>query len=114
MPSERLEQLKQQKALVQQHLDWIDQEIDRERVESEAVAEPVAYRLAEPVDSNKRVAESLDLESQPSARVATDLYDELGPDTKTATAETKKGCLLIGGVALASVAAICTYVIYFY
>lgn len=119
MDTERLQHLRRQKALLLEHLDWISQEIDREthggapRPRS-APSQPPSNRFALPFPDDRPVAESLDLESSPPDVVASDLYSELGPDTKSAAAETKRGCLLLGALAFASFAAVCGYVLLYY
>lgn len=70
--------------------------------------------MIEAIDEDKPISESFEIESKPQEMVATDIYDELGPDTKNAVADTKKGCLLIGGLAFAAFAVTCGYVIFYY
>ncbi|EDY81074.1 hypothetical protein VDG1235_691 [Verrucomicrobiia bacterium DG1235] len=114
MDSERLQKLRRQKNILLEHLDWINQEIDRETLAATPNTSPKASRLAEAIPDDKLVAASLELENAPQSQVASDLYTELGPDTKNAVADTKRGCLIIGGIAFASFAAICGYVIFYY
>ncbi|MBC2604719.1 hypothetical protein [Pelagicoccus albus] len=115
MDDERLRQLKRQKSLILEHLNWIDQEIARVELSSTpSVPSKRENRLAEAFPEDRPVEKSLDPESSPQNQVAADLYSELGPDTKNAVADTKKGCLLIGAAAFASLAALVCYVIFFY
>ncbi len=114
MDSERLQKLKQQKQLILEHLDWINQEIDRETIASIPSVSPKTNRLIEAIPKEKEVASRLEIESSPANQVASDLYSELGPDTKSAVADTKRGCLIISGIAFASLAAVCAWVVYYY
>ncbi|MDQ8200354.1 hypothetical protein QEH56_19475 [Pelagicoccus enzymogenes] len=114
MESERLRQLKQQKQLILNHLDWINQEIDRESIATIPSKSPRSNRLAEAIPEDREVASSLEIESSPSSKVASDLYQELGPDAKNAAAETRRGCLIISAVAFTALAALGAWVIYYY
>lgn len=108
MDFERLEKLKRQRELIQEHLDWLNAEIDRATIHSTPTTSPKASRLAEAFATNKPVDISLGLpdpESAPGAVVAADLYSELGPDTKGAAAETRRGCLILSAIAFGSLAA---------
>ena len=116
----RLQELKRQRDLLQQHLDWLNQEIDRETLASAPEVSPKASRLAEALSDDKPVDLSLsdnvapEIESASQELVASDLYSELGPDTKSAAADTKRGCLLIGGFAFCLLGALVTWVVFFY
>lgn len=117
MESHRLAQLRRQKELVLEQLDWINQEIDRELVTSTPSASPKTSRLLEAVSIDKAVCsrlESPDPESLPRGAVVSDLYDQLGPDTKSAAADTKKGCLLFGALAFGLLAVVICYVTFYY
>ncbi|MDQ8186845.1 hypothetical protein [Pelagicoccus sp. SDUM812002] len=114
MDSERLQKLRQQKQLILDHLDWINQEIDREINTAAPSKSPKTSRLIDAISDDKEVAPSLDLESAPRGQVVSDLYTELGPDTKSAAADTKRGCLIISALAFTALAAVCAWVIYYY
>ncbi len=108
MDFERLEQLKRQRALIQEHLDWLDAQIDRADAPSSPSTSPKASRLAEAFAADKPVEFALarpDPEAAARAVVAADLYSELGPDTKGAAADTRRGCLLLCALAFGSLAA---------
>ncbi|MBK1879968.1 hypothetical protein [Pelagicoccus mobilis] len=114
MDSERLRELKKQKALILEHLEWINVEIDRETIESTPSTSPHANRLSEAIAEDKPVSTSLDLEASSQEQVASDVYDQLGPDTRNAAADAKKGCMLIGAAAFAALAGIVIYVSFYY
>lgn len=114
MDSERLRKLKHQKQLILEHLDWINQEIDQASLGSTPSTSPKTSRLIEAIADDKEVSSSLEIESSPQDLVASDLYSELGPDTKNAAAETKRGCFIVGTIAFASLAGLCAWVIYYY
>lgn len=114
MDSDRLKKLKQQKQLILEHLEWINQEIDHETIGATRSTSPKTSRLIEAISDEKEISQSLEIESNPHVQVASDLYTELGPDTKNAVADTKRGCLLIGAIAFTSLAGICAWVIYYY
>lgn len=114
MDNERLRHLQRQKEILLEHLDWINQEIDKESIASHPSPSPKASRLAEAFATDKPVANSLEIESLPQEQLASELYDQLGPDTKSAVADTKRGCLLIAGAIFALFAALCVYVVYYY
>ncbi len=114
MDSERLRKLKQQRLLILEHLDWINQEIDRETITSPKVTSPKTSRLLEAIDEDREVSSNLEIESTPPNRVVSDLYDELGPDTKSAAADTKRGCMIISALAFTAFAALCAWVLYYY
>ena len=119
MESERLAKLKRQKQLLLEHLDWISQEIDIEANQTVPSSTPKASRLVEAVDELKPIDESLttsriDVESVPQGNVVNELYSELGPDTKNAAADAKKGCLIVAVAAFGLFLAVCCYVLFFY
>ena len=113
MDSERLQTLKRQKRILQEHLDWINEEIDRETVSAPSTS-PKTSRLVEAIAAEKEIASSLEIESSPPGAVVSDLYAELGPDTKRAAADTKRGCLIVGGLAFAALAAVTAWVVSYY
>lgn len=81
MTPERLEELRRQRALVQQHLNWLDQEISENQVtETSAPAAPVS-------DSP---------ESSPKVE-ASDLAEisHYTPDPQSAGQDARKGCLML-------------------
>ena len=102
-----------------EHLAWLDQEIDREASSNISAQGPEPHRLGEALLGSETVAYSLgdvsaEIESSPPEQVASALYSELGPDTKGATEETKRGCLIFGSLAFLSLAALVSYVAFYY
>lgn len=119
MESERLKALKRQKALLLEHIAWLDQEIDQEASTDISGQGPAPHRLGEALLGSETVAYSLsdvstEIESSPPEQVASTLYSELGPDTKGATEETKRGCLIFGSLAFLFLAALGSYVAFYY
>lgn len=119
MENSRLQQLRRQKELLLQHLEWIDREIDRESGASEALASRQASRLKEVFSQEKSPeralsVERLDVESFSSEQVATDLYTELGPDARGAATDAKRGCLTAAALAFVAFASFVAYLLFWY
>lgn len=115
MDSDRLKQLRRQKALLEEHLAWIQQEIDRATLEQTPPSSPKASRLKEVFPDTKPIVESLrPLDEPRQINVASDLYSELGPDTRSAAADTKRGCLIISAVAFGLLGLLVAYVVFWY
>lgn len=117
MDNERLRQLREQKALIESHLDWINQQIDRETLHDAPSPSPKLSRLKDAILADRPIADSLGLEDPESTsqeQVASDLYSQLGPDTRSAAADTKRGCLLFAGLAFSLLAGAIAYIIFFY
>lgn len=118
MGNERRQKLIRQRQILIEHLDWINQEIDRETIQTKDSHTPKTSRLLETIEPNRPVAATLETpsrsSSQSQSQVAAELYNELGPDTKSAAAETKRGCLIIGAVSFISLLAFLAYVFFWY
>lgn len=114
MKSKRLEELNRQKELLLEHLEWIKLEIDRETLESTPSASPNTNRLLEAIPKDKPVSLTLDPESSSQEQVASDLYDQLGPDSKSAAKNARKGCLFFGATAFAALIGLVIYVVFYY
>ena len=118
MDSDRINQLKRQRDLILEHLDWLNGEIDRAAVLSPGVTtSPKASRLAEAFAVDKPVEMALsdrDIESTPTSVAAAELYGELGPDTKGAAAAAKRGCFALCGLAFAALAGLLVAIYAYY
>ncbi len=117
MSSKRLAQLRRQKELILEQLNWIELEIDRETLAHAPSSSPKTSRLLEAISEKRLVTESLEVpdpEEASAEQVASELYDELGPDTRSAVLDTKRGCMIFGGLAFASLAGLFAYVIFWY
>ena len=100
-------------------MEWLNREIDREAAQSAPFPSPKASRLAETFDPNRPVTASLlpdstDVENASEEQVAAEVYDRLGPDTKSAAANARRGCLIIGILAFALLAGLTIYVTLWY
>ena len=119
----RLQELRKQKALIEGHLQWIDSEIAslqtaatapirahqssnnrREGLESQAATNPVTLPTlsAEP-----------GVEPDPNAAVS-DIYDELGPDTRDSVNEARRGCITIFACAFLALGLLSLWIWYTY
>ncbi len=119
MEHKRLQELKRQKDLLLEHLDWINQEIDRETLEHAPSTSPKASRLFEAIDGDKVVEVDLSFEQAENEKtsqeqIVSELYDELGPNTKNAAADTKRGCMIVGGLAFLALGTLIAYLLYYY
>lgn len=83
MSSERLNELRRQRALMQQHLEWLDREIDD--VSNERHKRP-ATAIPSPHSS---------LSSAPEPEIPPPEIPVYEPDPQTAGIKAKKGCLLL-------------------
>ena len=117
MESDHLRQLRQQKELILRHLDWINQQIDKETQLGRPSPSPKISRLLEAIPKDKPVSAQLEFKDPEAAsqhQVASDIYDQLGPDTKSAAQQTRRGCLMIAGFATCLLGALVCYVYFFY
>lgn len=114
MNGNRLAQLKRQRDLLLEHLDWLSLEIERETASSAQSRSPKTSRLIEAIPPDRPVAENLGRHPESTTPTAADLYDQLGPDTKGAAADTKRGCLLMSAAAFLAVAGLIAYVFFWY
>jgi len=90
MGQKRLAKLKRQRTLLQEHLDWLEEQI------LEELGEPLPPRqgLQQEAPHAKVEAPKADEhEALPASQVASELYSELGPDAAGASAAAKKGCI---------------------
>lgn len=109
MEKKRLNELLKQRALIEEHLTWLDAEI-------EVVQNQFSVPLASKIPVNRlpqfeatfgRDAEAVALPEPDPTLVAADIYNELGPDTKVSANEARKGCIgffAFGFLALAALA----------
>ncbi|MDQ8203729.1 hypothetical protein [Pelagicoccus sp. SDUM812003] len=117
MESDYLKQLRQQKELLLKHLDWIDQQIDRECLNEKPSPSPKTSRLLETFEPDRPISRKLEIkdpESLPKEQVATDIYEQLGPDTKSAAQQTRRGCLLFSVLFFALFGGLVAYIYYAY
>lgn len=85
MPSdEHLNQLRQQRALVKNHLDWLDEEIRRQTGET-VRDEEIIPNLS---------ASNPELPAQPTPELLKEL-DSYRPDPQGVSQEAKRGCLIV-------------------
>lgn len=106
--SQHLKNLLKQKELIEGHLAWINEEIAKESFREQPVAQPKSLQ--------SRISQ-IDKDDPPSTApvlqqtdVIPDLFDELGPDMKSATYDTKKGCFLYFGIGVAILVGIVAYI----
>jgi len=112
MEEKRLSELLKQRALIEEHLIWLDAEIDAAQSESSVpVASGVpANRLKEIEDS---IGEKVDVIPIPKPNpnlAAADIYEELGPDTRDSAKDARRGCMGIFAFAFLALGAIAAWV----
>lgn len=90
--SDRLTDLQRQRALIQGQLEWIDQEIARERG-TPAPTPNLARAVPRPETNNSPKTET---EADAEA-----IISQFGSDTKNEIQGVKKGCFIAFGIALA-------------
>ena len=104
--SDRLDELRRQRALVQQQLEWLDSEIAAETAGSSAspptgAANPERPRPTSPI-------ESISLTREPSPADPDAIIKHYSPDTQSAEEQTRRGCWAVFGLAFAALAAFVT------
>ncbi|MCH6258930.1 hypothetical protein MLD52_20410 [Puniceicoccaceae bacterium K14] len=109
--SQHLRNLLKQKELIEGHLAWIHAEIERETQissqEQEALdASPIPKKRIEVGSSEKTRSPQVLQQSD----ALPDLLEQLGPDSTSASSDTKKGCFIYFGFAVAALAALITYI----
>ncbi|MDE0767322.1 MAG: hypothetical protein OSB19_02935 [Opitutaceae bacterium] len=122
MANDRLIQLLKQRALIEEHLSWLESEISS--LQSATIETPENDPIDNPIPANRlKSGEALgyvDFSSEtPSKRltdepdpkaVLSDIYDKLGPETQDSVKDARKGCAMIFGCAFLVLAAIATWV----
>ena len=123
MANDRLKELLRQRALLEEHLDWLESEINAaqsESVEVPATAESQqaaipANRLSEHLVPDQTM-EALPLLKQASegdpenAHVVSDLYDELGPETHVSVNQARRDLIILFALGFAGLATIAIWV----
>ena len=103
MEDKRLQELLKQKTLIEGHLQWIESEIESLQPAATASVqahEPTGNRLenlesddTNPVNVPIPPAET-GVDPDPNAAVS-DIYDELGPNTRDSVNDARRGCITI-------------------
>lgn len=115
MANDRLKELLRQRALLEEHLEWLESEINAiqsETIETPAAASPQssaipANRLSKHLEPDPGFVPSPPFEESgdpENAQVVSDLYEELGPETQNSVNDARRGCMTffaLGFVALA-------------
>lgn len=122
MASNRLIQLLKQRALLEEHLAWLESEINALQSESietpESPPTPTAippnrlkgHEAFEPLDFPEAAsAEPFVIDPNPNT-VISDLYEELGPNTQDSVNDARKGCVRLFAWAFLGLAAIGVWV----
>lgn len=97
MSDDRLKVLLRQKSLLEEHLKWIENEIAREKGSDDAPPTPedplLANRLAPTPADNSTPTPTNDEPDQTTA--VPDIYESLGPDTKSSAKSARLGCIVL-------------------
>lgn len=120
--SQHLKNLLKQKELIEGHLAWINDEIHKHTA-PQGQPSPKSKRLEPQNDerilpgasgrqSDKSQASPIIApEETPKQEDATlDIIEQLGPDTRSASNQTKFGCFIYFGIAVAALAGLITYI----
>ncbi len=113
MDDKRLNDLLKQRALIEEHLIWLDAEIDAAHggsattLVSSGIPANRLKDIDEPVEANP----SLTPIDDPNPNLAVpDIYDELGPETGSSVNEARRGCMAIFAVAFLALIALVVWV----
>ncbi len=113
MPKKRLNELLKQRALLEEHLAWLESEIEAQQCELSPIEIPESPPFSRlDKDELQPVAaepEAGPAEPDPKAVVA-DVYDELGPDTSGSVNSTRKGCITLFAIAFVVLAALVVWI----
>jgi len=93
MSEDRLKSLLRQKKLLEEHLEWLEEEISTAKGETSLkTIEPPTNRLA----SDTPILPSIEsqIEEPDQAAAVPDIYESLGPDTKSSANDARTGCLI--------------------
>lgn len=122
MANDRLIQLLKQRAIIEEHLSWLESEINA--LQSATIETPENDPIDNPIPANRlksgEALGSVDFSSETSSKrltdepdpkaVVSDIYDKLGPETHDSVNNARKGCAMIFGCAFLLLAAIATWV----
>lgn len=122
MARNRLNVLLKQRALIEEHLAWLESEINA--IQSESVETSETEPTPSPIPANrlkgsatfetfadpKRASiKAAAVDPDPNT-VVSDLYDELGPETKSSVNDARKGCITLFAGSFLVLAAIAVWV----
>ena len=109
--ADRLEELRKQRALVQQHLTWLDHEIAAMTV-TRLTLPPFAMRSGTRPPVPTATTPSIPLGAAPAAGMPVPELADFQVDPDNVHGDTRRGCILYAAIALIVMALICG-VIYF-
>ncbi len=112
MEEKRLNELLKQRALIEEHLIWIDAEIDEAQQDGSLPApSPIpANRLQKIDEPILEKPSALPIEDPDPNLAVSDIYDELGPETRNSAKDAQRGCLGIFAFAFLVLAALVVWV----
>ncbi len=101
-PSDRLAELQRQRALAQQHLAWLDREIQAAQTGDQLPSTPAAVLSAAPTPASVSVQLFSSLQTTPLSADAETIIGQYRTDEKSLAQDVRKGCLLyaLGAFAL--------------
>ncbi len=112
MEDKRLNELLKQRALIEEHLIWLDAEIDAAQGEHsipKASGIP-ANRLPQTEEPIVEKSSVLPIDEPDPKLAVSDIYDELGPETTDSAKDARRGCLGIFAFAFLVLAALVVWV----
>ncbi len=105
--SDRLEQLRRQRALVQEQLAWLDREIAGAEVRAGPEATPTSAATARAADDKAAPAsEAASLSTGTSSGDEEDLIARYGAGPETVKSDVRKGCFIYFAAAVVLLAAV--------
>tara|TARA_B100001093_G_C26277610_1_gene779665 strand:+ start:204 stop:557 length:354 start_codon:yes stop_codon:yes gene_type:complete len=113
MYDKRLNDLLKQRALIGEHLIWLDAEIDAAKRESATTlaSRGIPANLLKDLEAPFAAPPSMTPIEDPNQNLAVpDIYDELGPETNSSVNETRRGCMAIFAVAFLALMALVVWV----
>ncbi len=112
MEDKRLNELLKQRALIEEHLIWLDAEIDAAQGEhsTSAAGSIPANRLPQIEEPIVEKASALPVDEPDPKLAVSDIYDELGPETRDSVKDARRGCLGIFAFAFLALAALVVWV----
>jgi len=112
MDNKRLNDLLKQRALIEEHLIWLDAEIDAAQGEnSTLVSSGIPANRLKDIEAPVEASMPLPPIDDPNPKLAVpDIYDELGPETGSSVNEARRGCMAIFAVAFLALIALVVWV----
>ncbi len=112
MENKRLNQLLKQRALIEEHLIWLDAEIDAvQGTSASTVASGVPANRLQSIEEPFKIKAILPPIEDPDPNlVVSDIFDELGPETGNSANVARRGCMGVFAFAILALAALVVWI----